>query len=131
MQYNKVEISGVNTNELKTLKESEKLELLKKAHSGDKKAREELINGNLRLVLSVLQKFVSRSDSPDDLFQVGVIMADMQNASRSLLDIFLFMKFIVGLSISNIQNTMNIPASIIVICGRILLSLFIFILLYR
>ena len=42
MQYNKVEISGVNTNELKTLKESEKLELLKKAHSGDKKAREEL-----------------------------------------------------------------------------------------
>ena len=47
MQYNKVEISGVNTNELKTLKESEKLELLKKAHSGDKKAREELINGNL------------------------------------------------------------------------------------
>ena len=72
MQYNKVEISGVNTNELKTLKESEKL-LLKKAHSGDKKAREELINGNLRLVLSVLQKFVSRSDSPDDLFQVGVV----------------------------------------------------------
>ena len=62
MQYNKVEISGVNTNELKTLKESEKLELLKKAHSGDKKAREELINGNLRLVLSVLQKF-----------QVGVV----------------------------------------------------------
>ena len=61
MQYNKVEISGVNTNELKTLKESEKLELLKKAHSGDKKAREELINGNLRLVLSVLQKFVSRA----------------------------------------------------------------------
>ena len=49
------------------------LELLKKAHSGDKKAREELINGNLRLVLSVLQKFVSRSDSPDDLFQVGVV----------------------------------------------------------
>ena len=73
MQYNKVEISGVNTNELKTLKESEKLELLKKAHAGDKKAREELINGNLRLVLSVLQKFVSRSDSPDDLFQVGVV----------------------------------------------------------
>lgn len=72
MQYNKVEISGVNTNELKTLKESEKLELLKKAHSGDKKAREELINGNLRLVLSVLQKFVSRSDSPDDLFQVMI-----------------------------------------------------------
>lgn len=69
MQYNKVEISGVNTNELKTLKESEKLELLKKAHSGDKKAREELINGNLRLVLSVLQKFVSRSDSLTTFFR--------------------------------------------------------------
>ncbi len=73
MQYNKVEISGVNTNNLKTLKESEKIELLKKTHAGDKKAREELINGNLRLVLSVLQKFVSRCESPDDLFQVGVV----------------------------------------------------------
>lgn len=69
MQYNKVEISGVNTNELKTLKESEKLELLKKAHAGDKKAREELINGNLRLVLSVLQKFVSRSNSLTTFFR--------------------------------------------------------------
>ena len=73
MQYNKVEISGVNTNTLKTLKETEKRELLLKAHNGDKKAREELINGNLRLVLSVLQKFVSRCESPDDLFQVGVV----------------------------------------------------------
>lgn len=72
MQY-KVEISGVNTNDLKTLKESEKIELLKKAHAGDKKAREELIKGNLRLVLSVLQKFSGRSESPDDLFQVGVV----------------------------------------------------------
>lgn len=73
MQYNKVEISGVNTNELKTLKESEKILLLKKAHNGDKKAREELIKGNLRLVLSVLQRFSSRSESADDLFQVGVV----------------------------------------------------------
>lgn len=73
MQYNKVEISGVNTNELKTLKECEKIELLKRAHNGDKRAREELINGNLRLVLSVLQKFVGRNESPDDLFQVGVV----------------------------------------------------------
>ena len=69
----KVEISGVNTNDLKTLKESEKTDLLIKAHNGDKKAREELINGNLRLVLSVLQRFSSRNDSPDDLFQVGVM----------------------------------------------------------
>lgn len=73
MQYNKVEISGVNTNELKTLKESEKTELLKKVKQGDKKAREELIKGNLRLVLSVLQKFSGRSESADDLFQVGTV----------------------------------------------------------
>lgn len=73
MQYNKVEISGVNTNELKTLKEAEKMELLKRTHNGDKKAREELIKGNLRLVLSVLQKFSSRNECADDLFQVGVV----------------------------------------------------------
>lgn len=73
MQYNKVEISGVNTNELKVLTEEEKLELLKRTRQGDKKAREELIKGNLRLVLSVLQKFTGRSDSADDLFQVGVV----------------------------------------------------------
>ena len=73
MQYNKVEISGVSTSELIVLTEKEKSELLKKAHSGDKAARERLIKGNLRLVLSVLQKFSGRCDQPDDLFQVGVI----------------------------------------------------------
>lgn len=73
MQYNKVEISGVNTDDLIVLKESEKMELLKRTKEGDKKAREQLINGNLRLVLSVLQRFVSRGESADDLFQVGVV----------------------------------------------------------
>lgn len=73
MQYNKVEISGVNTSDLIILKEAEKIELLKKARAGDKKAREDLINGNLRLVLSVLQRFVNRGESADDLFQVGVV----------------------------------------------------------
>lgn len=73
MQYNKVEISGVNTDNLIVLKESEKMELLKRVKQGDKKAREKLINGNLRLVLSVLQRFVSRGESADDLFQVGVV----------------------------------------------------------
>ena len=73
MQYNKVEISGVNTSDLIVLTEKEKTELLKKAHAGDKAAREKLIKGNLRLVLSVLQRFSGRTDSPDDLFQVGVI----------------------------------------------------------
>lgn len=73
MQYNKVEISGVSTSDLIILKESEKNELLLKAHSGDKVAREELIKGNLRLVLSVLQRFINRGESADDLFQVGVV----------------------------------------------------------
>ncbi len=73
MQFNKVEICGINTNDLKVLKESEKIELLKKAHNGDKQARDELIKGNLRLVLSVIQRFSNRGENMDDLFQVGVI----------------------------------------------------------
>lgn len=73
MQYNKVEICGINTSQLKVMKESEKIELLKKAHDGDKNARDELINGNLRLVLSVIQRFSNRGENMDDLFQVGVI----------------------------------------------------------
>lgn len=73
MQYNKVEICGVNTAKLKVLKESEKMELLKKMHDGDKTARDKLVNGNLRLVLSVIQRFVNRGENLDDLFQVGTI----------------------------------------------------------
>ena len=73
MQYNKVEISGVNTSKLSVLTESEKTELLKRTKSGDRAAREELIKGNLRLVLSVIQKFMSRGAPADDLVQVGVV----------------------------------------------------------
>lgn len=73
MQYNKVEICGVNTSKLKVLTEKEKTELLKRVRQGDKKAREELINGNLRLVLSVIQRFTNRGENLDDLFQVGCI----------------------------------------------------------
>lgn len=73
LYYNKVEISGVNTSQLKVLRESEKMALLKKVKDGDMAAREELINGNLRLVLSVIQRFTGRGESPDDLFQVGCI----------------------------------------------------------
>ena len=73
MQYNKVEISGVNTASLKVLSDEKKLELLKRIKDGDKEAREELIRGNLRLVLSVIQKFMTRGSPPDDLFQVGVV----------------------------------------------------------
>ena len=73
MYYNKVEISGVNTAKLTVLKESEKMELLKRVKKGDMAAREELIRGNLRLVLSVIQRFTNRGESADDLFQVGCI----------------------------------------------------------
>ena len=73
MQFTKVEICGVDTGRLKVLKEKEKMELLKKAKEGDTKAREDLINGNLRLVLSVIQRFLNRGEYPDDLFQVGCI----------------------------------------------------------
>lgn len=69
----KVEICGVNTSKLKVLKNEETMELLKKTKQGDKKAREELIAGNLRLVLSVIQKFTNRGENADDLFQVGCI----------------------------------------------------------
>jgi len=73
MHFNKVEICGVNTAKLKVLKEAEKRELLGRVREGDRQAREELINGNLRLVLSVLQRFTGRDENMDDLFQVGCI----------------------------------------------------------
>lgn len=73
MFYNKVEIAGVNTSNLKVLKESEKMELLKRVKAGDMEARDELIRGNLRLVLSVIQRFMGRGERADDLFQVGCI----------------------------------------------------------
>ncbi len=71
--YNKVEICGVDTASLPVLKESRKEELLRLVKAGDKGAREELINGNLRLVLSVIQRFLNRGENVDDLFQVGCI----------------------------------------------------------
>lgn len=73
MQYNKVEICGVNTAKLKVLKESEKRVLLEKIRQGDMVARDEMVNGNLRLVLSVIQRFSNRNENLDDLFQVGCI----------------------------------------------------------
>lgn len=68
-----MEICGVNTANLKVLTENEKMQLLKRMHAGDRKAREELVNGNLRLVLSVIQRFTQRGENLDDLFQVGCI----------------------------------------------------------
>lgn len=73
MQFNKVQISGINTATLKVMKEEEKIRLLKLARQGDTSAREKLIMGNLRLVLSTIQRFTNRGGNPDDLFQIGVI----------------------------------------------------------
>ena len=73
MSFNKVEICNVDTSTLTTLKEDEKQELLRRTKEGDKEAREKLILGNLRLVLSVVGRFNPKKDSADDLFQVGCI----------------------------------------------------------
>lgn len=73
MYYNKVEICGVNTSKLMVLSDDRKKELLIKSKSGDLQAREELIYGNLRLVLSVIQRFTNRNENLDDLFQVGCV----------------------------------------------------------
>ena len=69
----KVEICGVNTSKLKVLKNEETMALLRKVKEGDMEARDQLIQGNLRLVLSVIQKFMGRGENADDLFQVGCI----------------------------------------------------------
>ncbi len=73
MYYNKVEICGVNTSNIKVLTDDEKKILMQKCKAGDESARQELIYGNLRLVLSIIQRFTNRKENMDDLFQVGCI----------------------------------------------------------
>ena len=73
MHFSKVEICGVNTAKLQNLSDEEKRELLKRTKDGDETAREKLIAGNLRLVLSIIQRFSNRKENMDDLFQVGCI----------------------------------------------------------
>lgn len=73
MYNNKVSICGVDTSKLPVLKEAEKEKLLREVKNGSDSARQELINGNLRLVLSVIQRFTGRGENLDDLFQVGCI----------------------------------------------------------
>lgn len=73
MARNKVEICGVDTSKLPVLKNQEMRELFKELQAGDRSAREKLVNGNLRLVLSVIQRFNNRGECVDDLFQVGCI----------------------------------------------------------
>ena len=69
----KVEICGVNTAKLKTLRNDEMMELIRRAQAGDENARTRLVEGNLKLVLSVIQRFMGRGENPDDLFQVGCV----------------------------------------------------------
>ena len=73
MSSYKVEICGVNTSKLPILKDEEKEALFKRINAGDKKARETYIEGNLRLVLSVIKRFNSHNENVDDLFQIGCI----------------------------------------------------------
>ena len=73
MARHKVEICGVNTANIKVLTNDEMIELFKKYQNGDKFAKEDLVNGNLKLVLSILKKYNNRTDNMDDLFQVGCI----------------------------------------------------------
>lgn len=73
MYNNKVVICGVDTSKLPLLKEAQKLALIKEVQAGNERAREELISGNLRLVLSIIQRFTGRGENLDDLFQVGCI----------------------------------------------------------
>ena len=73
LMQGKVEICGVNTAKLKVLSNEETIALLRRTKEGDMEAREKLISGNLRLVLSVIQKFMGRGENPDDLFQVGCV----------------------------------------------------------
>lgn len=85
----KVEISGVSTASLKVLKNSEMTELLRRVKAGDMQARQEMIEGNLRLVLSVIQRFSGRGESMDDLFQIGCIglMKAIDNFDVDLYDV--------------------------------------------
>lgn len=86
MALNKVEICGVDTSKLPVLKHEQMVQLFERIHAGDASAREEFINGNLRLVLSVVQRFAGRGESMDDLFQVGCIglMKSIDNFDTSL-----------------------------------------------
>ena len=76
---NKVEICGVDTSKIPVLTSEEKSQLFKRIKEGDKEARDEFINGNLRLVLSVIKRFFGRGENVDDLFQVGCIRINKSN----------------------------------------------------
>lgn len=84
---NKVEITGVNTLELKVIPQEEMMDLIKKSQAGDRAARDMLVEGNLKLVLSVIKKFNNRGEDLDDLFQVGAM-----GLMKELIILTLFME---------------------------------------
>lgn len=112
MYYNKVEICGVNTSKLKTLTSREKYELLQKVRYGDTKARDELVAGNLRLVLSVIQRFGNRRENMDDLFQVGCIGLMKAIDNFDLLKEVEFSTYAVPMIIGEIRRYLRDNASI-------------------
>lgn len=73
MAKNKVEITGINTSKIKVLKHKEMIELFKRYQSGEMHAKDELVEGNLKLVLSILKKYQNKTDNMDDLFQIGCV----------------------------------------------------------
>ena len=81
----KVEICGVNTAKLPLYKEAEMMQMIEKIQAGDQAVRDEFIKGNLRLVLSVIQRFSNRGENPDDLFQVGLHRSDQGARQLSIL----------------------------------------------
>lgn len=89
LKFSKVEITGVDTSKLRVLSDKENKELISRMRRGDKKAREELISGNLRLVLSAVQRFSNRNASADDLFQVGCVglIKAIDNFNPELFDV--------------------------------------------
>ena len=112
----KVEICGVNTAKLKTLKNDEMVELLRRSKQGDEQARQRLVEGNLRLVLSVIQKFIGRGENPDDLFQVGCIglLKAIQNFDETKL-----VRFSISLSMPFWINTSVRVSTLLVASSRI------------
>lgn len=113
MQY-KVKISGIDTSELKVLKNEEMKALLVRAHEGDRIAREQMIRGNLRLVLSVVQRFAHRGESADDLFQVGCIglMKAIDHFDVDLIDQIRFSTYGCPMIIGEIRRYLRDNSSI-------------------
>jgi RNA polymerase sporulation-specific sigma factor len=105
---NKVEICGVNTSKLPILTNTQKNELFKKIKNGDKSAREEFIRGNLRLVLSVIQRFNNRGEHVDDLFQVGCIGLIKAIDNFDLSQNVKFSTYAVPMIIGEISSNTNI-----------------------